>query len=209
LPCLDINENANENMSKTKKNHEIEKMLPFISDLCIKHDCEYVIDIGAGLGYFDRLLTKSCPHLTVIAIEKNEQFTAGALKLNKNNEQIITMSFTIDQFNYMDLIKQIKLNLNKSVDTHLRMGLISLHSCGDLTPNMLKLFSENQNDLKFMAAFSCCYQAMQPINNDDSSVIQAHDLKKEFFNFPMSQALKKFKFSLNLFGLRLACQQNM
>ena len=118
--------------SKTKKQHEIDRMLPFISDLCIKHDCQYVIDIGSGLGYFDRLLVNACPNLTVIAIEKNEELNAKASKQNSNvKSQIINMPYTIDKESCHNLIPKIKQLLGKS-ESNLRMGLISLHSCGNL-----------------------------------------------------------------------------
>ncbi len=203
-------------------------MLPFISDLCIKHDCQYVIDIGSGLGYFDRLLVKNCPNLTVIAIEKNEEFNAKASKQNSDvKTQIINMSYTIDKDSFQDLIPRIKQLLDKP-NANIRMGLISLHSCGnefkqilssvysersilffsqgDLTPNMLKIFNANREDLKFITAFSCCYHSMQPLSDSID-----HEEKIDFFNFPMSNALKQTDahFRLSLFGLRLACQQNM
>ena len=107
-------------------------MLPFISDLCIKHDCAYVIDIGSGLGYFDRLLANSCPNLKVIAIERNEELSAKAAKQNSDaKSQIINMSCTIDINSSQDLISNIRTLINEP-NSDLRMGLISLHSCGKI-----------------------------------------------------------------------------
>jgi len=69
-----------------------------------------VIDIGSGLGYFDRLLVKNCPNLTVIAIEKNEEFNAKASKQNSDvKTQIINMSYTIDKDSFQDLIPRITI----------------------------------------------------------------------------------------------------
>lgn len=190
---------------KTKKQHEIERMLPFVRDLCVKHNCKYVIDIGSGLGYLGRLLTDSCPDLTVIAIEKRTEFNSESSKRNNQTNRIINMSYTIDANSHLDLIDQIRTLINETTG-ELNMGLISLHSCGDLTPNMLKIFCENRNELKFMAAFSCCYQAMQP-----NSTTELQSEKKQFYNFPMSKCLKENNddFNLGLFGLRLACQPDM
>lgn len=71
---------------------------------------------------------------------------------------------------------------------------------------MLKIFNANRDTFKFMTAFSCCYHAMQPIKD-----FIEHEMKTEFFNFPMSNSLKQVdaSFRLSLFGLRLACQQDM
>ena len=33
----------------SKKSYEIQKMIPLVRDLCVKHNCKYVIDIGSGL----------------------------------------------------------------------------------------------------------------------------------------------------------------
>lgn len=87
------------------------------------------------------------------------------------------------------------------------VGMISLHSCGDLTPAMLKTFTQSMNTgLKFLCAFSCCYHSMSREGDVDGD--------KKFSNFPMSASLKrvlteKDNFQLGLFGLRLACQQDM
>lgn len=188
---------------QTKKQHEIEQMVPFVRDLCLKHKCKYIIDVGSGLGYFGRLLSDACPDLTIIAVEKNEDFQNEASKRN-SNKKIINMSHTIDKNSSFNLISQIRKLLNEPDDKELNMGLISLHSCGDLTPNMINIFTKNKDEFKFMAAFSCCYQSMQPVNESN-----LHSTKNEFHNFPMSKSLKKFQFNLSLFALRLACQPSM
>ena len=41
-----------------------------------------------------------------------------------------------------------------------KYGIISLHSCGDLTPTMLRIFAK-KHEFKFMVAFSCCYHSMK------------------------------------------------
>jgi len=80
--------------------------------------------------------------------------------------------------------------------------MVSLHSCGDLTPSMLRLFVSNQNrDLNMLVAFSCCYHSM---HKDESG----------FNNFPMSKCLEKIlstkaDFNMSVFGMRLACQQDL
>ena len=38
-----------------KKSYEIQHMMPFIKDLCLKHNCKYIIDVGSGLVRLKRL----------------------------------------------------------------------------------------------------------------------------------------------------------
>ena len=33
----------------SKKSYEIQKMIPLIKSMCLKHKCKYIIDIGSGL----------------------------------------------------------------------------------------------------------------------------------------------------------------
>ena len=129
------------------------------------------------------------------------------------NKQVFNISYTIEEDSGEELMHLVKKHLiGEPEGIEKRFGLISLHSCGDLTPSMLKIFSQNECELKFMVAFSCCYHAMQPEGIADSA---SHALKTRFKNFPMSKCLRTVidqhcpHFNLGLFGLRLGCQQNM
>jgi hypothetical protein len=74
-------------------------------------------------------------------------------------DRILNLSLTLDEdcINENKFLKIIETKLNNETNS---FGMISLHSCGDLTPNMLKLFL-NENKIKFLAAFSCCYHSMK------------------------------------------------
>ncbi len=117
--------------------------------------------------------------------------------LDAENKHLVNVPFTLDSTNGSDLMALVeKYTLGKN------FGMISLHSCGDLTPAMLYTFAKsNIEELKFICAFSCCYHLME--SKTDGSVS----------NFPMSDSLKRVLnrtgFQLGLFGLRLACQQDM
>lgn len=201
-----------------KKQYEIKAMMPFIRDLCIKNDIKYLIDIGSGLGHFDKYLVKNS-NVSVIGVEKQASFVEGAnkrqLKSQASNEnsssngpkRIMNMSFTIDDNCEANLITLIAKTMNENdpgsfEKNRQNIGMISLHSCGDLTPSMMKVFEKNKEGFKFMAAFSCCYHSMVKLTNSEG-----------FKNFPMSQSLIKIMnnecFELSIFGLRLACQQNI
>ena len=82
--------------------------------------------------------------------------------------------------------------------------MISLHSCGDLTPHMLNIFSQNKNYLKFLVTFGCCYHKMEENGNCSN-----------FKHFPLSEALNnifKSKFpnlKLTKYALRVGGQENL
>ena len=123
-------------------------------------------------------------------------------RIKTKNKRILNVSFTLDETNIGELIDLVRGEIESndlSVD-QCSFGLISLHSCGDLTPLMLKIFANSSDDLKFVAALSCCYHFMK--SDDD---------RYGFENFPMSSKLKELKRSNGLkmssFSLRLACQQ--
>ena len=78
-------------------------------------------------------------------------------------------------------------------------------SCGDLTPNILRIFIENKLNVKFLLTFGCCYHRMESTSNESYS----------FKNFPLSDYLKNLikneyaDLKLSKFSLRLGAQQNM
>ena len=98
-------------------------------------------------------------------------------------------------------------NVCMDLEENQNFGIISLHSCGDLTPNLLKIFSQNKNYLKFLATFGCCYHKMEESNENDYNF--------NFKNFPFSETLKNVfitkysAFKLSKFSLRVGGQENL
>lgn len=92
--------------------------------------------------------------------------------------------------------------------THVRVILIGLHACGDLTVTALKLSTMNPENVNGLIIMPCCYHRMELIDD------------KEFRNFPLSGALQSIVKELNGSKhdhysspfhrpfLRLACQQS-
>ncbi|KAK2151013.1 hypothetical protein LSH36_379g01024 [Paralvinella palmiformis] len=86
-----------------------------------------------------------------------------------------------------------------------RICLIGLHCCGDLTPTMLKLFTQSI-ELKALIVLGCCYHRMTTTTAEDGM----------FYQFPMSVSLKQslqkacgegVSWKITTFGLRLAAQE--
>ena len=82
-------------------------------------------------------------------------------------DRIFNIPFRLDEDCLCEnrFLKEMENKLN--IEMNHEFGMISLHSCGDLTPNMLKLFL-NESRIKFLAAFSCCYHSMK--YNEDGMI---------------------------------------
>lgn len=87
----------------------------------------------------------------IISTEIKAKMLNIALELDDN---------CIQNREFMNMI-ETKITVKDNIDVnHINYGLISLHSCGDLTPTMMKLFN-HENKIKFISAFSCCYHSMK------------------------------------------------
>lgn len=66
-----------------KKQHELRLMMPFIRDLCHSNESKWLIDVGSGVGHFDKYLVAKSD-VNVIGIERKSDFIAGANKRQKS-----------------------------------------------------------------------------------------------------------------------------
>jgi hypothetical protein len=142
-----------------KKLHEISILTPFIINLCENHSVSNVIDIGSGLSYLGQFLALNS-NIQIIGLESDENRVYLADKRLENQldvkQKVKNVTFKLHE----DCEEQLMDAISENSSYSLNLGLISLHSCGDLTPQMLKLFV-NQSKFKFLAAFSCCYHSMK------------------------------------------------
>lgn len=89
--------------------------------------------------------------------------------------------------------------------------LLSLHSCGDLSPIMLKIFAQN-SEVSSILMMPCCYHKMTPCA---TNLKEQHgcQIREKFENFPLSEKLKcimeKRNFCINTCGLRLASEESL
>jgi len=150
-------------------------------------------------GYFDQHLVAHSD-VNVVGVERKPDFVQGANARQSADGRIVNVSYTIREDSEQELISLARA-AHPSPGGHL--ALVSLHSCGDLTPSMLRIFAANGcRDLRALVAFSCCYHSME---QEESG--------RRFSNFPMSECLRKVVtatgFDLSVYGMRLACQQDM
>lgn len=191
-----------------KKKHEVGKLAALIHDVYMENSCNVIADIGCGLGYLGEVLSRQY-NLKVVGFELKESNCHNASKKAERNasgqrQSIHQLSFDISSKCKADLLQTIMNELDGSVDEteNVRVCLVGLHCCGDLTPAMLTQFSQF-DQCTAMVCMGCCYHRMT--QQFDSPGYQ---------HFPLSQKLRDFFISdhvfvekLNGYALRMACQE--
>ena len=168
---------------KPKKEHEIVRMAQVASMMRIKTQSSTRVDIGAGQGHLSRLLAFG-HNFNVLCMDAEDDFSKAALQFD------------------CDLIKTKKVRENATKPKHVTLridpdlqiedfdeklddenvGLIGLHTCGDLGPSLIKMycFSDKVSNLQ---SVGCCYMYIKE-------------------TFPLSSNIEE---SFNYTTLELAC----
>eukprot|EP00092_Neocalanus_flemingeri_P008373 GFUD01009029.1.p1 GENE.GFUD01009029.1~~GFUD01009029.1.p1 ORF type:complete len:448 (-),score=110.48 GFUD01009029.1:124-1467(-) len=176
-----------------KKEHEIINFANFIDQKGLASDVTNIVDIGSGLGYLGEELTRK--GYKVIGIEGSEGHSERAENRKKQNE-----SHNFDTFHLkIDEGPECLQKLSSLVPD--KTCLVGLHCCGDLTPQLLRIFTKI-NGFSNLMLVSCCYHKMSPS-------------KDGLENFPLSAKLKEAVKSVEdpgVFGgfmLRLGAQETV
>ncbi|GJQ86231.1 hypothetical protein Trydic_g8931 [Trypoxylus dichotomus] len=193
---------------RPKKSHEVEILSAVAASLKTIGDVSHLVDIGDGKGYLSSLLSLhyKIPVLGIDAIEIN---TIGAIKraekLGKSWHGIVGTNKSIlpkseqrlqnpDSLLYKQITQYIteKTNLKELVknifDQDISyLGIVGLHTCGDLAPSALKIYVNN-NDVRTICNVSCCYHLLSERTLDEKD--------EDHFGFPMSKFLKDKEFYL-------------
>jgi len=87
-----------------------------------------------------------------------------------------------------------------------RIGMIGLHTCGNLAPDSLRIFLSN-NDIKFVCNVGCCYHHLHEefYTNPYMSPQEVND-RQTNPRFPLSKFLREKKFELGKNALMVAAQ---
>jgi len=131
-----------------KKEHEIINFANFIEQRCFQSDIKNILDIGSGLGYLGEELTRK--GLNVLGVEGSEGHSERAEKrkdINKSHN-FDTVHLKIDDS--QECLKKL------SSLTHEKSCIVGLHCCGDLTPQLLNIFTKIEQFSSLMLV-SCCY----------------------------------------------------
>ncbi|XP_035828544.1 methyltransferase-like protein 25 isoform X2 [Aplysia californica] len=190
-----------------KKKHEVEWMASLVDKVVTDAKCHLVVDIGSGLGYLDHVLHQVYGH-PVLGLETSESHTcaaeARACQQGISCGGVVNRKFNITNgdecFQQLDalireeaqgltcLCRHKKTRENEAGEHHwkgtdgeeLRVCVIGLHCCGDLSTSMLSLFDRSDH-VKALCYVSCCYHKM---------AYSDHTSPGTFEYFPFSQSGK-------------------
>ncbi|KAJ1346986.1 Ribosomal RNA adenine dimethylase domain-containing protein 1 [Parelaphostrongylus tenuis] len=127
---------------KTKKQHEIDRLVNFIKVLKSTHLGEsfhFIVDIGAGMGHLSRILSVSLPDCSIIAVEKNDDLVKKSILLNEKLRRRCNSSDNLEH--RCELVEAAFHGLDiPDLSSDQKALLIGLHPCGDLSSSILRLF---------------------------------------------------------------------
>lgn len=192
---------------KPKKQHEISRMAQMTANIAQTESCQYIVDIGSGLGHLARLLAYGYG-LKVCCLEAQENLSHEARKLDMELET--SVSKILKDHHNTKLHRPVHLNI--TVDTRLTagiftqavkkalgiseesfsFGIVGLHSCGDLTPILMHLFVQCPN-ARFINVVGCCYMKLT------TGIVSG------FGGYPMSEFFSARSHSLSYEALEIAC----
>lgn len=183
-----------------KKSHEVRILSGLCASLNSLARSSHLIDIGDGKGYLSSVLALQYK-FSVLGIEASQKKTKGAIdrleKLTKNwKEARGTNNGLYKQVTqYVNLDTDLTELVNETFECHpSSLGLVGLHTCGDLGPNSLRLFTSNKC-IKTICNVSCCYH-----------LLTEQDCSNQSWGFPLSRHLEQKQFRLGRFARMLSCQ---
>ena len=170
--------------------------------LKFKHDLE-VTTVEAADGHapkakkydqeMNREIHKAITKLKDSKTEVNDQYSTDAKLLSPSdihdNSSLphhvvchIEPDIGISQFT--DILSRTALQKDPVTFDWSKFVLAGLHACGDLTPTLLRVFSQSPSGVA-LASVACCYHKMSAVTTDGNSM----DTDK-LENYPMSEYLK-------------------
>lgn len=184
-----------------KKSHEVEILSSVIASLKYITNSTHIVDVGDGKGYLSSMLAFYFK-MPVLGIDCSSTNTNGAMiraeKLQRAWNGIMKNKYKKEEDSNMSVLyKQITYYISENIDLkkiaqdifkreELTLGLVGLHTCGNLGPTSIKLYNNNKN-IKMLCNVSCCYHLLEKDECSDN----------EFVGFPMSSFLINKQYSLS------------
>lgn len=141
---------------KPKKVHEIDKLSAVIHSI-VEPNCK-LFDVGSGHGHLSRRLAFKYDH-NVVSVDTDAKLLATARELDdrltddfeflKSRPKPRQVHFTISKQN------GVELTAGES-----NFGLVGLHTCGNLSHDLLELHKHSNSKCVFL--LSCCYHKTEP-----------------------------------------------
>lgn len=203
LGCPDLSGLQMRTFMSFKKSHEVEIMSKIASAVHKIANTSHIVDIGDGKGYLSSALTMHSK-IKVLGIDASPVNTVGAAKRVATMARVLKRSENqkVESKFYKQTTKFITetTNLNEIVQENFpesevinKLGLVGLHTCGDLAPSSLRIFHCNEN-VKTICNVGCCYHLLSEKKDGDN------------FGFPMSKYLISKNFVLGRNARMIAAQ---
>lgn len=179
---------------KPKKQYEMCRLAKVASNISDIMGIDKVLDIGSGVGHLSRYLCYN-NKLQVACVDGNDQLTNSAKKFDEQLELTVDkmlkrgdtslelprapVHVTAHIAPDMDLDSFHQILANKfsiSTSESLKYGIIGLHTCGDLGPVLLRMFTQDSGAV-MLNSVGCCYMKIQE-NFPMSSYVKSQDWHK-------------------------------
>ncbi|XP_035225385.1 uncharacterized protein LOC118197926 isoform X3 [Stegodyphus dumicola] len=167
-----------------KKQLEIKIMSILIDEICKNLHCNYVLDIGSGLGYLDQALHHNCG-VKCIGLDSVPAYTEAAVSRLKDdpcNKALYHITLKVE--NSAVCLSEVRTALwnayNKDLTCSCKIStcangsfnkshlnpvlMVGLHCCGNLMQDMMSIFSQ-MDELKAFVCVGCCYNKINITKN--------------------------------------------
>lgn len=139
-----------------KKAHEVRRMSNLVTQVIEHTGAQRVVDIGAGLCHLEQALIREVPSSvkSILVFEKDENRLEKAIATlyepSRNSGPAVNGHVAnLDENNLEPVLQVLRDEEAKSV-------IVGLHACGDLSPCILKMFSESR-DISGLVLVQCCF----------------------------------------------------
>ncbi|XP_045611979.2 methyltransferase-like protein 25B isoform X1 [Procambarus clarkii] len=178
---------------KPKKQHEVAR-LALIAGQIARNTCNGVmIDVGSGQGHLSRLLAYG-HDVRVVCLEAQDDFINGAKKFDNQLEMAVEKmkrretslpslppaprhtTCLLEPHMDPQTFREVVTGAWPELDSGgVVCGLLGLHTCGNLAPTMLRIFT-NMSTCQAVVSVGCCYMKLD-----------THSDETEHPGYPMSK----------------------
>jgi len=163
---------------KPKKQYEMCRLARLVSKVSDTLGIDKVLDIGSGVGHLSRYLCYN-NKLQVACVDGDDKLTNSAKKFDEQLEFTVEkmlkrgdtslklprspVHVTAHIAPDMDLLRFHQLLTDKfsiSSAEELQYGIVGLHTCGDLGPVLIKMFTQDSGAV-MLNSVGCCYMKIQ------------------------------------------------
>jgi len=163
---------------KPKKQYEMCRLSKLTNNISAHVGVENILDIGSGAGHLSRYLCYNY-QLQVACVDGDDNLTSSAKKFDEQLEFTVNKMLKRGDSSLQLLQTPVHLTYHLEPDMNMnefhqllahRMsnrgkssfdyGILGLHTCGDLGPVILKIFSQDP-EAKFLNSVGCCYMKIK------------------------------------------------